>query len=153
MNFNAIIKQKSIHIGGCPHQLSRDSPLYKTKTKIFSKKRLLNFNAIIKQKSIHVGGCPHQLSRYIPLYKTKTKIFNKKRLLNFNDIIKQKSIHIGGCPHQLSRDSPLYKAPLQPVECSLICLAPFSTFLVVNVQGGAGGRRSRPSALNNIRRD
>ena len=29
LDFNAINNQKSIHIGGCPHQLSRDSPSYK----------------------------------------------------------------------------------------------------------------------------
>ena len=36
------------------------------------------------------------------------------------------------------------KPPCDPVECLLICLVPFPTFLVVNAQGGTGGRRSRP---------
>ena len=41
LNFNALTKLKSIHIGEYTHQLSRGSPLYKPKTKNVSQKALL----------------------------------------------------------------------------------------------------------------
>ena len=41
MDFNAKSNQKSIHVGECLHQLSRVSPLYKTKTKNMKKKDII----------------------------------------------------------------------------------------------------------------
>ena len=57
MDFNAIIKQKSIRVGGWKQFIVREVARHiKLKPKIWRKKKGLDFNAIIKQKSIRVGG-------------------------------------------------------------------------------------------------